>query len=412
MTFVGELRPVRSAHMKAGKLAEPIAAFAAHLSGLGYAPLTIAGYTDAARHLGTWLALSGMDVSALDEPVFERFAEHQCRCGGSRTSDRLSSKYVRRVSRFVQYLGESGVIPAATPTAVLVDPLVARFGEWLRRHRGLSERTIVRHVRMISRFLPTLGNDPGTYDAFCVRAVILDEGTRCSPAHVKTMATALRGYLRFLATHGECRPGLDHAVPPTPDWRLSALPRYLPTEDVTRLIEGCNLSLPHGIRDRAILLLLARLGLRAHDVWAMEITDIDWTAGMVRVRGKRRREVRLPLPQEVGDALLAYLDRARPPVDEPEVFLRSVAPYTAFANSSMVSAIVRSALRRAGINDAPSQGAHLLRHSAATAMLRSGATLDAIGALLRHESPDTTAHYAKVDVATLRLIAQPWPEDT
>ncbi|MEI2685389.1 MAG: tyrosine-type recombinase/integrase [Cypionkella sp.] len=411
MTFVGEPRPVRPVRMKAGELAEPIATFAAHLSGLGYTPLTIAGYTDAARHLGAWLALSGLDVSTLSEPVFERFAEHQCRCGGSRASDRLSPKYVRRVRRFVQYLGECGVIPVAAPTPVLVDPLVARFGEWLRRHRGLTERTIARHVRMISRLLPALGDDPRTCDAFRVRAVILDEGRRCSAAYVKTMAMALRGYLRFLAAHGECRPGLDHAVPPTPGWRLSALPRYLPSEDVTRLIESCDLSLPHGIRDRAILLLLARLGLRAHDVWAMEIADIDWAAGMVRVRGKRRREVRLPLPQEVGDALLAYLERVRPPIDEPKVFLRSVAPYTAFANSNMASTIVRSALRRAGIINAPSQGAHLLRHSAATAMLRSGATLDAIGAILRHESPDTTAHYAKVDVATLRLIAQPWPGD-
>ena len=233
MIFVGEPRPLRPVHMKAGELAEPIATFAAHLSGLGYTPLTIAGYTDAARHLGAWLALSGMDVSALNEPVFERFAEHQCRCCGSRAFDRLSSKYVRRVRWFVQYLGECGVIPVAAPTPVLVDPLVARFGEWLRRHRGLTERTIARHVRMISRLLPALGDDPRTYDAFRIRAVILDEGTRCSAAYVKTMAMALRGYLRFLAAHGECRPGLDHAVPSTPCWRLSAMPRYLPPEDVT-----------------------------------------------------------------------------------------------------------------------------------------------------------------------------------
>ena len=122
--------------------------------------------------------------------------------------------------------------------------------------------------------------------------------------------------------------------------------------------------------------------------------------------------MRLPLPQEAGDALLAYLEDARPLVDERRIFLRSVAPYITFASSNMVSTIVRSALRRAGITDAPSQGAHLLRHSAATAMLLAGATLDAIGAVLRHESPDTTAHYAKVDLATLCLIAQPWPGDS
>lgn len=404
----GRSRPPR---MDAGELAEPIAAYGAHLSGLGYTALTIGGCADSARHLAAWLAISGVAVSALDEHVFERFAQHRCRCGGSRRLDRLSGKYVNRARRFARFLGTLGLVPAAAPEPLAVDPCVARFGEWLRRHRGLSEPTIARHVRMVSRLLPALGSDPHAYDAARVRAVIVDERVRCSAAYVKTMAIALRGYLRFLATRGECRPGLDYAVPTTPDWKLSTLPRYLPADDVARLIEGCDTSQPHGIRDRAILLLLARLGLRAHDVWAMEIDDVDWAAGMVRVCGKRRREVRLPLPQEAGDALLAYLERARPPVEEPRIFLRAAAPFTAFATSNVISSIVRSALRRAGITDAPSQGAHLLRHSAATAMLRAGATLEAIGTVLRHESPDTTAHYAKVDVTTLCLIAQPWPED-
>ena len=305
MTNVDERLPVRRGHMEAGELAEPIDAYAAYLSGLGYTALTIKGYTDSARHLGAWLALSGLTISAFDEHALERFARHECRCGGNRSSDRLSSKYMRRVHRFTHYLSDCGIIPKVAPAALVVDPSVARFGEWLRRHRGLSERTIARHVRMVTRLLPALGVDPDAYDASRVRAVILAEGARCSAAYVKTMAMALRGYLRFLATRGECRPGLDHAVPPTPDWRLSALPRYLLPKDVTRLIEGCDLSLSRGIRDRAILLLLSRLGLRAHDIWAMEIDDVDWAAGTVRVRGKRRREVRLPLPQEAGDALLA-----------------------------------------------------------------------------------------------------------
>lgn len=410
MIDLAEPGPDYPRSMAAGELAAPIALFAAHLSGLGYTPLTIEGCTASARHLGAWLARSGVVASELDERVLERFARHRCRCGGNRASERLSAKYLSRVRRFVRFLGERGVVPAIVREPAAVDPSVARFVEWLRRHRGLSERTVARHGRMVSRLLPALGTDAGAYDATRVRAVILDEGARCSVAYVKTMAVALRGYLRFLAARGDCRPGLDHAVPPTPDWRLSTLPRYLPPSDVDRLIEGCDLSRLHGIRDRAILLLLARLGLRAHDVWAMEIADVDWTLGMLRVRGKRRREVRLPLPQEVGDALLAYIERARPPVDAARVFLRSTAPHVPFANTNTISTVVRSALQRAGIVDAPSQGAHLLRHSAATAMLRAGATLDAIGAVLRHESPDTTAHYAKVDVTTLRLIAQPWPE--
>ena len=181
------------------------------------------------------------------------------------------------------------------------------------------------------------------------------------------MTTALRGYLRFLAAHGVCRPWLDRAVPVIPQWRLSALPRYLPPADVERLIASCDLTKPHGIRDKAILLLLARLGLRAGDILGMRLDDIEWDEGTLRVRGKGRREVRLPLPQDAGDALLDYLERARPRVDDDRMFLRSSAPYRSFAGPCAISDVVRLALKRAGIADPPSRGTNLLRHSAATA---------------------------------------------
>jgi integrase len=200
-------------------------------------------------------------------------------------------------------------------------------------------------------------------------------------------------------------------VPAIPQWRLSALPRYLPADDVERLITSCDLTKPHGIRDKAILLLLARLGLRAGDIRGMRLGDVEWNEGALRVRGKGRREVRLPLPQDAGDALLDYLERARPRVDDDRMFLRSSAPYRAFAGPCAVSDVVRLALKRTGIASPPSRGTNLLRHSAATGMLRAGATLDAIGAVLRHRSTDTTAHYAKVDIAMLRQIAQTWPGD-
>lgn len=174
---------------------------------------------------------------------------------------------------------------------------------------------------------------------------------------------------------------------------------------------GLRYAASAGRRDRAILLLLARLGLRAEDVRSLQLTDIDWGRGQVRLCGKSRRETRLPLPQEVGDAVLAYLEDGRPPVPEPHLFLRSAAPWTPFTESAAISKIVGRALDRAGIVGAPSRGAHLLRHSAATTMLRSGATLETIGTVLRHRNITTTAHYAKVDVDRLRLIAQPWPGD-
>jgi site-specific recombinase XerD len=317
---------------------------------------------------------------------------------------------VRRVQRFVRFLTDRGLTSATAPKAIAaVDANLAGFQSWLRDHRGISEPTVERHGRMIMSFLPSLGSDPGMYDAELVRRVVLEAAHRNSRPQIKTITTALRGYLRFLSAHGACRPGLDQAIPVIPQWRLSALPRYLPPADVERLIGSCDLTKPHGIRDRAILLLLARLGLRAGDVFDLRLEDVAWEDGTLRVSGKARQAVRLPLPQDAGDALLQYLERVRPRVDDERIFLRSSAPYRAFSGSQAISDVVRLAVKRAGITDPPSHGAHLLRHSAATGMLRAGATLEAIGALLRHRSADTTAYYAKVDVPMLRRIAQPWP---
>jgi site-specific recombinase XerD len=412
MTISGAYFSSRACYMDAGPLQPFVRGFVGSLRARQHTPLTIAGYENSARHFAGWLCHSGIELSRVDEDVVQRFARHRCHCPGGRRQDRVSVKYVRRVRRFIEFLVECGVLTAITPPVLdKIDVRIAAFQDTLRRHRGISERTIDRHGRMIMRLLARLGADPEAYDAALVRHVILDEAKSSSRLHVKTMATALRGYLRFLAASGLCRYGLDHAVPTIPAWRLSALPRYLRPGDVQRVIESCDLTKPHGIRDRAILLLLARLGLRAGDILCMRLDDIAWNEGTLRVRGKGRREIRLPLPQDAGDALIDYLSRARPLGDEDRVFLRSSAPYRPFKDSSVVSSVVRLALERAGIAEPPSRGANLLRHSAATGMLRAGASLDSIATVLRHRSLDITAHYAKVDVAMLQQVAQPWPGD-
>jgi site-specific recombinase XerD len=238
----------------------------------------------------------------------------------------------------------------------------------------------------------------------------LSESQRRSAANTKSIVTALRSYLRYLATQGLCSPSLDQAVPTVAHWKHSNLPKYLPAAKVEALINSCDTTTPTGVRDRSILLLLARLGLRAGDIMKLRIDDIDWEQGSLRVCGKGRREEKLPLPQDAGDALLRYLTEVRPDVPIAKIFLRSLAPCRPFVESSTgISTIVRRALVRAGIDDAPSRGAHMLRHSAATTLLRSGTPLAAIGAVLRHRSIDTTARYAKVDVPSLKQIAQPWP---
>ena len=203
---------------------------------------------------------------------------------------------------------------------------------------------------------------------------------------------------------------LRAAVPTIPEWRLSTLPRYIDSVQVERLIATCDLTTPTGLRDRAILLLLASLGLRAGDIVSLRLNDLDWQQATLSVRGKGRRETRLPLPQDVGDTVLTYLERARPRVADDRVFFALNAPIRPLKYVGVVTNIVRNAIRKAGI-DAPTKGASLLRHSAATTMLRGGATLDMVGAVLRHRSPDMTAHYAKVDVPMLQQIAQPWAGD-
>jgi site-specific recombinase XerD len=319
---------------------------------------------------------------------------------------------VARVRRFVLYLSQQGLVDFAQKKAKDVHPAsVVEFSHWMQHHRGVSPRTIARYVRCIISLLPTLGRDPALYDAAGIRQTIEHEAMRHTRGTAQGYATALRAYLRFLAAQGQCRAGLEAAVPTFPQWKLSALPRYLVADDLDRVIAAYDSDTRCGLRNRAILLLLARLGLRAGDIVHMRMDDLDWDEGTLRVRGKGRREIRLPLPQDAGDALLAYLEHARPPVAIDRVFLCVPAPYRAFASSVVVSGIVQGALARAGIANPPSRGANLLRHSAATSMLRAGATLDAISSVLRHRSLDTTVHYAKVDTAMLQPIAQPWPEE-
>ena len=396
----------------AGCIERHIRSFARHLIGCGYTLLSSREYVRAAAHLGRWMDIRGIPPEKLSDDVLSKFARHQCRCPGACLHGRSPSpKYVARARRFVEHLRRQDVVPAVaeTPACKVAAPLCG-FREWMVSHRGLTVCTINRYEHLVRRMLPALGEDPALYDASLIRRVFLAATQGFSQGYAKCFVSALRAFLRFLTVEGRCRAHLDRAVPTIPEWRLSALPRYIGSSDVERVIASCDLSKPCGVRDRAVLLLLARLGLRAGDIVAMDLDDLDWGAGTVRVRAKHRKEVRLPLPQDVGESILDYLTRARPPTDITRVFLCTNAPIRPFQTTTNVSDIVRLALGRAGISNPPSKGAHLLRHSAATGMLRAGASLDAIATVLRHQSTDTTAHYAKVDVELLRSVAQPWPE--
>jgi len=373
-----------------------------HLVGVGFAPVSVDIHLGSARHFLAWLWQSSIGLDAAGPDIVARFSAHKCRCHSAPRP--LGRYYVNRVDRFVRHLvAESHVPPRTAVEQPTADPLVAEWLDGLARQRGLAPVTIERHGRMLAQILPFIGVDPSRYTPRIIRDGLLEHArSACSVHYPGMVASALRGYLRHLAHRGLALPDLDRAVPTVKGWRLASLPRYLEPDAVECLVASCNPQTPGGRRDRAILLLLARLGLRAGDVAKLGVADIDWQAGTLRVCGKGRQEVRLPLPQDAGEA--------RPGSVGAAVFVKLLPPFSPVTRH-VVSEVVARAIDRAGITDAPSRGTNLLRHSAATAMLRGGATLDAIATVLRHRSTDTTAHYAKVDTAMLGAVAQAWPTD-
>jgi len=395
-----------------GQVAAVLPAYADHLAALGYSQGTRSALFSDAEHFAHWLRLSRIRGRDADDDVVERFAEHDCRCFLCRKRGTLTSSGVVRRRRgaaaFLEFLRDHGLAPSRSIAAE--DPRLAAFRAWLRRRCGATDQTIVRYLAETARWLPSLGEDPGVYGAVTIRQIVLDQPASRARQSVRLTATVLRAYLRFLAASGACRPELVYAVPYAPRRRDAALPRFLSPATVERIIASCDVATPVGLRDRAILLLLARLGLRAGDVCQLKLADIDWTSARLRVDGKSRRPAQLPLPQDAGDALLAYIEQTRPAVREDRVFLRVQAPFRPFASSAEIARIVATARSQAGVEEA-SSGAHVFRHSLATAMVRTGSSLETVGAVLRHRSPDTTAIYAKVDVVMLARVAQPWPGD-
>ncbi len=310
---------------------------------------------------------------------------------------------VETAKLFIGYLEDRGVLPRlpAKPTV----PILAEFTAWAREQHGLAETTLGTYLRIITNFVETLGDDPAAYEAATIRAYILERAKAVSVGRVKGIRVALRAFLRFLIATGRCPPGRDHAMPTIAGWRLASIPRFLPETDIARILAACDGE--RRLRDRAIILLLVRLGLRASEVAGLTFDDIDWRHGSIRLCGKGRREELLPLTQEVGDALLAYIERERPTLAAPALFITEYAPLRPIGRM-VVKCLVTRALKRGRV-ESRYKGAHILRHSAATAMLRHGVSLTGVGTVLRHRSPAITAHYAKVDIALLATVAQPWP---
>jgi site-specific recombinase XerD len=394
-------------HLRSGPSGPYLDGFAAALEQQGYRPETAVRYLRAAAHVGHVMAEQGASLTDID---LAAFGEHlrTCRCprakGGRRNHHTI---YGARLFR--RHLVELGVCRSAAVVAAPAEPkLVADFRAWLHKHRGAPDATIRLYARDAAGLMTELGSEPTCWGTAAIRGYFLERASKHGRGTIEKMTTSLRAFLRYLAVQGRCRPGLDSAVPNYAHWQLADMPRYLSAEQVKRLIAACDGDTSARLRDRAIVLLLARLGLRAGDVAQLRLADIEWETGSLRVTGKSRYEVRLPLPQEVGNAIAGYLE-CRPSCRNDRVFLRTIAPCRPFEDGSGISSVVKRLMKRAGIV-MPVKGAHVLRHTAATEMLRHGVPLEKIGLVLRHRGIDTTAYYAKADVALLKQVAQPWPE--
>jgi len=384
-----------------GPLAAHVDGFWADLKRQGYAPFSAANVLRVAAHLSLWLHRRRLGLTDLSQGQVEAFFAHRRRKGYAQFLT------PRALVPLQGYLASVGVTGQPAPRSATPAYLGA-YELYLAEERSLGRTTVKACVKTARDFaIDRFGAEAPRWElltAADVTAWAMQQARQRSTPYCGLKLSELRSFLRFLHLHGHTGE-LVGGVPAVARWRLASVPPALSVEQVTRLLERVRHPSPKDLRDAAIVRLLLRLGLRAGDAAALELGDIDWRAGEITLRGKGRRQSRLPIPHDVGRALAAYLRRGRRTVSTRRVFLRARAPYCPLSSPGVISVVSR-ALRRIGVGVG---GAHLLRHTAATQMLRKGASLSDIAQVLRHRHLDTTAIYAKVDVDSLRTIAPPWP---
>jgi site-specific recombinase XerD len=392
-----------------GPLAAHIVTFAKSVSAQGYCLYSLKRQVRIAACFSHWLKQKGVALRSIcsDHAVqYLRFrARHVQPCPG----DLAALRHV------IDFLHREGVIPAEKILAgrlTLAERCLQTYEQYLRDARALVKATIVNYAPFIRDFLQDCFGDGrvrlSRLSAGDVVRFVQRQVPRLHLRRAKLMTTALRSFLRYLRYRGDITLDLAAAVPVVANWSMTSIPRAIAADQVRQLLISIDRSTAIGRRDYAILLLLARLGLRSGEVASLELDDIDWNVGQLTVRGKSGQRSKLPLSTEVGKAIAVYLHRGRPPSTCRRVFLRAKAPIGGFRGQCGIGSIVRHLLQRAGIN-APTTGAHQFRHGLATEMLRQGASLGEIGDLLGHRHPQTTKIYTKVDLNALRTLAMPWP---
>ena len=391
---------------KAGQLGPHVEGYQVWLSGAGYTPDTIRNMLKELGHVGRWLSSTGLTADQLNDERIAQFLAARPATGRRRNPG------VRAMAPLLTYLRGAGIAAGAQPPVLTpLTAILTQYRHWMVTERGLAPTTVLRYENTARRFLQEQAFrgeafEPSALSGADINAFLLRECARVSAGSAKGRVAELRSVLRFLYLQGITALRLGTAVPPVGGWRLSTLPPNAVSDaDLQQLLDSCDRSTAVGLRDFAIITVVARLGLRSIEVARLELQDVDWRAGELIVRGKGRRLDRLPLPTQVGEAMVAYLSAARNPAQDRHLFLTVRAPRGPI-RADLVGDVVERACRRAGL---PTVGPHRLRHALAGDLLRKGAGLVAISQVLRHQDLATTALYAKVDLASLRQVAQPWP---
>ncbi len=394
-----------------GPLAAYIGAFAEFVSAQGYALSSIRRQVRLCADFSRWLKRKRVETRSIRAEHTERYLRYRARQVQICLGDAAALRHL------IDFLRGERVIPAekvSAPRLTPVEHCTQAYEQHLRETCALAEATILNYVPFIRNFLKSrFGDGPVVLSHLCARDVVRfvqRQAPRLHRKRAKLMTSALRSFFRYTRYRGEVTLDLAAAVPVVANWSMPSIPRAISAEQVHRLLASIDRQTAIGRRDYAILLLLARLGLRSSEVAFLELDDINWNNGTLNVRGKSGRLNEFPLPHEVGKAIATYLQDGRPPSTNRRLFLRAKAPIRGFLGASGVGSIVRHSLKRAGIK-APTYGAHQFRHGLATEMLRQGASLGEIGDVLGHRHPQTTKIYTKVDLVALRTLALPWPGD-
>lgn len=394
--------------MRAGSLGGYIDLLADRLEKEGHCRQSAWRNLHVVADFGHWMAQKDVPVVELDERIVKRYERFRARYRRLLVSDRPA------LLRFLSVLRDGGVIPHQDPKVVdSGEEIAGDFERYLTKQCGLALVSTIRHRPTVRQFLSEQcgdGDHPmSRLTAADVIAFVERHAQDHSTRSAQMMCWSLRSFLRYLHYRGEIFTDLTGSVPKIRRCGQASLPSFVHPDVIERVLSTCDRSSPIGRRNYAILMLLARLGLRANEIRKLCLEDIDWRSGQLTVQGKGRRTALMPLPMDAGGAIADYLRNGRPESDSRQIFLRHLAPHNGFASSSAITYLAKDALTRVGVAGIAHKGTHVFRHSLATHLLGAGASLTEIGQVLRHQRHDTTRSYAKVDLRSLRGIALPWP---